>query len=146
MHQYNSTFSGVANYFVLFGLVVLMISCSSSGVQEVKVLDLENPIPVEKEAAIHPDTSLFQLNVKEWNEAPVEKRLSNCAAMVSISVDTFALRTNKDLNKLAEELFTCLDELTYGMPTMNDNAILNVSARCLYAMGYREASDTLSVK
>ncbi|HKK38355.1 MAG TPA: hypothetical protein VJ949_02935 [Cryomorphaceae bacterium] len=128
----------------LLGVLFLLCSCDSSG-DESKVLELEEPIPVESIEEIEPDSSLYRMNVREWNEAPEAKRKANCAGIIRTSVDSFEVRDSEKFNELTEELCSCISQVTHGMPTMNDNAVFDEAKRCLASMGYREESDSLSL-
>jgi hypothetical protein len=120
-----------------------MVSCS--GPQEVKVLSSEVTIPVETVETITPDSSLYRANVGDWNQASIKSRKANCASMILSAVDTTEFREERDIHELTEGLFKCIDEVTYGMPTMNNNAIMDVSARCLHSMGYKLSSQHTSL-
>lgn len=138
------SFHRLGFHLFLLGVLFLLFSCDSSG-DESKVLELDDPIPVESVKEITPDTSLYRLNVREWNEAPEVKRKANCAGIIRSSVDSFEVKDSERFNELSEELCSCITEVTRGMPTMNNNAVFDEAKRCLASMGYRKESDSLSL-
>jgi len=117
-------------------------SCESASDED--VLTPEKPIPIEKEARIESDTTLYAVSVKEWHAASENTRESNCAGIISSWADTMEVEDDESFNKLTRNLCSCIHDVTYGMPTMNDNAIMTEARRCLDTMGYREAGDSLT--
>jgi hypothetical protein len=132
---------GISHFYLLI-LIPLLLSCSNSGNED--VLTPEKPIPVEKVVRIEPDTSLHGATVKEWGEARRDLRESNCASFILMSFDSSEINDDEEFNEISKNLCSCIHDVIYGMPTMNENAILTEAKRCMDTMGYRQASDSLS--
>jgi|GEM_PF-5110610 len=132
-------------HFSILGFLFLFNSCDFSG-DDSKVLKLKKPIPEKVIEKIEPDSGLFRLNVEEWNAASEAEQKANCAAIILTSVESIEFKDKAEFNELSEELCSCISDLTKGMPTMNDNALFDEAQRCLASMGYREESDSLSIK
>jgi len=128
----------------LFGWLFLLCACDPSG-GETETVNLDEPPSIKPVEAIETDTSLHRLSVREWKEASDAKQKANCAGIIGASVDSFVVRDSERFNQLSNELCSCINQLTHGMPTMNDNAIFDEAKRCLASMGYREESDSLSL-
>ncbi len=115
-----------------------MFSCNSPKNQEPIVSEQTVKDTFVDEALLDVDTTLLKLNVESWNMAVDTLRIANCASVIYKLADTMKYPSNTEINALTMELHNCLNQATYGMPTMNDDPVLPIIESCLNAMGIRE--------
>jgi hypothetical protein len=131
--------------YLLIVIILAFFSCTGDSATDIKVVEsskVSKPVPFDTIVA---DTTLFGVDVKTWNRAPIELRKMNCGGLVLKQLDTIAPNDLREFSEVSIELFKCIDETTYGMPTMNNHSIESVSYSCLYAMGYDEKLDSAAL-
>ncbi len=131
-----------SSVFAVMALCVPIIfsACNNPDAPEPVVIQKLETDTIEDEELLIGDTTLLKLNVESWNKSELSLRKANCASMVYKIADTAKFATNAEINTISLELSQCLDDATYGMPTMNNDAILPIIKSCLNSMGIREES------